>query len=76
MLSWSLNRIFEANQVLNHIERNIATKYDITNPEHEEKLVKVRDICIRFSFFFNILILAFVVMAAFKTRGKVRIEKE
>lgn len=41
VLSWSLNRIFEANQVLNHIEQNIATKYDITNPEHEEKLVKL-----------------------------------
>lgn len=42
VLSWSLKRIFEANQVLNQIEQNIAIKYDITNPAHEEKLIKVK----------------------------------
>lgn len=42
VLSWSLKRIFEANQVLNQIEQNIAIKYDITNPVHEEKLIKVK----------------------------------
>ena len=41
VLVWSLERIHQSNQVLYTIEQQVKTKYDTSNQEHEEKLIKV-----------------------------------
>lgn len=41
VLSTSINRIYETNQVLNTIEERVRTKYDTSNPSHEEKLMRL-----------------------------------
>ncbi|KAI9483034.1 MAG: ELMO/CED-12 family-domain-containing protein [Benjaminiella poitrasii] len=41
VLEYSLERIYESNQLLNDIERQVNTKYDTTNKEHEEKLLQL-----------------------------------
>lgn len=43
VLTKSLKRISEANQVLVKIELQVTTKYDSTNPEHEAKLLEVKN---------------------------------
>jgi hypothetical protein len=41
VLSFSLNRIYESNQLLQEIEFQVTTKYDTANTQHEAKLIEL-----------------------------------